>query len=380
MARRVKEANFWVSYSDLATGLMIVFMVVMLLMVVRSKLQTAMQQDRVRDVVESIEIILNTKSKLAESINKALESEQVKADTVTAQVEIADQSLSFELDDDKLKPAGREFLRRVIPPYVCALWMQDLENCTDESGASCGRLDPERPRGVRRILVRGHGSMVGGYGYNQNLSSRRAQTVVAETHRILLRAVEREGGFQLDSDDVWGQVPDACRQDPEALQHYVRERLWAVATGDTEHCTAAVNAAAGQIWCDDLTRAEMNDPTFQKVTFGLEVTGDDMTGLLLDVVALRREVGGDQAQAGEVERIADEVASACWKDPRRYHGCSKYVDECLGEPVGRPSRDLCTGMFLAIGALPEGALARMAADACDAPDAAARLPRCVSLP
>ena len=52
MGRKVKEANFWVSYSDLATGLMIVFMVVMLLMVARSRMQSATQQERVQNVVQ----------------------------------------------------------------------------------------------------------------------------------------------------------------------------------------------------------------------------------------------------------------------------------------------------------------------------------------
>ncbi|GEM_PF-2886908 len=358
MAREVKQANFWVSYSDLATGLMIVFMVVMLLMVVRSKLQTAMQQDRVREVVESIEIILNTKSKLAESINKALETEQVQADTVTAQVEIADEALSFEKSLAVLKPEGREFLQGVIPPYVCALWEHDKKDC-ERADADCSRLDPERPRGVRRILVRGHASMVGTYEGNHQLSAARAETVVLEAHRILDRLADGGPEASGPAASAWTRLPTECRENTEALRRYARERLWAVATGDSEHCTASVNASKDRVWCDDVSDAEQDDVRFQKVTFGLEVTGDDMTGLLLDVVALRREVGGHQEEASAVEAIAADVASACWKDPRSYHGCEKYVEECL-EPGDRAeAASLCEGLFSTLQDEPGGSLAAM---------------------
>ena len=378
MGRRAKEANFWVSYSDLATGLMIVFMVVMLLMIVRSKLQAALQQDRVRDVVESIEIILNTKSRLAESINKALESEQVRADTVTAQVEIADKALSFEIDSALLRPEGRDFLRSVIPPYVCALWTHDRAGCLERGAADCDRLDPERPRGVRRILVRGHGSMLGGYVRNQVLSAERAQAVVLEAHRVLDVASSRGPDAARIPSEVWARLPADCRSDPGALRRYARERLWAVATGDSEHCTAKVNESGATTWCDDLSAAEKNDVRFQKVTFGLEVTGDDMTGLLLDVVALREEVGGDQREADVVERIAAHVALACWADPRSYHGCRKYVEECLlvqGEPTA-----ICTGFAARRREEPDGALQALVEDVCGEPGEMGRLPGCGGTP
>ena len=39
------------------------------------------------------------------------------------------------------------------------------------------------------------------------------------------------------------------------------------------------------------------DPEYRKVDFRLEVTGDDMTGLLADVVELRNTVGLQQDEA-----------------------------------------------------------------------------------
>ena len=373
MARKVKEANFWVSYSDLATGLMIIFMVVMLLMVVRSKLQAASQQDRVRDVVESIEIILNTKSKLAESINRALERKHIQADPVTAQVEIADEALSFVKGEAVLRDEGVSFLRGVIPPYVCALWLHDRSDCVRTAGTECSRLDPERPRGVRRILVRGHASMEGTYVVNHWLSGERAHAVVREAQLILDVAAESGPKAANIPHEVWSSMPSACQDDARALQRYARERLWGVATGDSEHCTAKNNESSETRWCDDLREDEKQDVTFQKVTFGLEVTGDDMTGLLLDVIALRREVGGAQEEAGAVERIAAEVASACWTNPRSYHGCAKYVEECLER---RGDAVMCAQFEARLSEEPDGTLRVLVEKLCALPDAQQRLPGC----
>ena len=66
MARKKRETNFWVSYSDLATGMMIIFMVVMLLMIAIQKKKSNAQQEAVNQVVTKLGTILKTKPKFAE--------------------------------------------------------------------------------------------------------------------------------------------------------------------------------------------------------------------------------------------------------------------------------------------------------------------------
>ena len=368
MARKVKEANFWVSYSDLATGLMIVFMVVMLLMVVRSKLQTAMQQDRVKDVVQSIEIILSAKSRLANDIKTAIDDKSVQVDPVTAQVKISNKALAFPVNSAALGPEGLEFLGWIVPRYVCSLWQHDRKECLDKGLSACERVDPEAPGGVRRILVRGHASLQGESRRNRELSAERARSVVEEVHRLIdeFQEASREGSAP---PDAWASAPAECLASAASVALYARERLWAVATSDTEHCTDVVNRFAGEVECDgpdgELPDEVRTDEEYQKVTFGLEVTGDDMTGLLLDVFALRQQVGGDPDEANQVEETAARVAKACWRDPTSYHGCEKYIRDCL-EGDDAVELQFCDGMFEKRRAEPDGALAVQVSKACAA--------------
>ena len=59
-----EDNTFWVSYSDLATGLMIVFMLVMLIMVMIQKKATEAQTETISEITSKLEIILGEKSKL----------------------------------------------------------------------------------------------------------------------------------------------------------------------------------------------------------------------------------------------------------------------------------------------------------------------------
>ena len=49
--------SFWVSYSDLATGLMIVFMLVMIIMVIMQKQSNEVQTDKLSELVRKLEMI-----------------------------------------------------------------------------------------------------------------------------------------------------------------------------------------------------------------------------------------------------------------------------------------------------------------------------------
>src|SRR5210317_2084295 len=91
-----EENNFWVSYSDLATGLMIVFMLVMLIMVMMQKKANEVQTETISEITSKLEIILGEKSKLADSINVAFKQDPtVQADPVTAQISIDEEALRF---------------------------------------------------------------------------------------------------------------------------------------------------------------------------------------------------------------------------------------------------------------------------------------------
>ncbi len=318
------ENNFWVSYSDLATGLMIVFMLVMLIMVIIQKDSTEQQSERISEITSKLEIILGEKSKLADSINVAFQSDpSVQADPVTAQISIDEDALQFAENKAKLKPDSLLFLRSFTPRYLCALWEYEQNKC-EKLGRECPRLDPEVPGGVRRIHITGHADMKGLYANNHQLSSDRAEEVVQQ---MLL---------SLKNNDALQSLPVVCKSQLSNLLTYAEERLWSSGAGESQHCTQSYNDSDLTEFngCDGLVGEAKEH---RKVDFRLEITGDDMTGLMADVVALRREVG-ESIEGDILATLADTVADTCWTNPRAYHGCQVFARDCLKDKT-KPNCD-----------------------------------------
>lgn len=322
--------TFWVSYSDLATGLMIVFMLVMLIMVMIQKKATEAQTETISEITSKLEIILGEKSKLADSINVAFkEDPTVQADPVTAQISIDEDALKFAENQALLQPKSLGFLKAFTPRYLCALWSHEQLKC-EKNNQECPRLDPENPGGVRRIHITGHADMKGLYADNHLLSAKRAEEVVQQ----MLASLKPNNAVLRD-------LPAACRTEVDALRTYAEERLWSSGAGETQHCTSKFNETSFDEYkgCDGLFGG---DPEYRKVDFRLEVTGDDMTGLLADVVELRNTVGLQQDESsGRINKLANTVVTTCWKEPKSYHGCQVFAKDCL-EDRTRPN---CKAMF-----------------------------------
>ena len=325
-----EENNFWVSYSDLATGLMIVFMLVMLIMVMIQKKATEAQSETISEITSKLEIILGEKSKLADSINVAFkEDPSVQADPVTAQISIDEDALKFAENQASLQPKSLDFIKAFTPRYLCALWSHEQLKCV-QNDKECPRLDPEAPGGVRRIHITGHADMKGLYADNHLLSAKRAEEVVQQ----MLTSLEPTNAELQD-------LPAVCRSKVDALRTYAEERLWSSGAGETQHCTSKFNEATSKEFkgCDGLLGEEKE---YRKVDFRLEVTGDDMTGLLADVVELRNTVGLQQDEsAGRLNTLAQTVVNRCWKEPKSYHGCQVFAKDCL-EDKTKPN---CALMF-----------------------------------
>jgi len=325
-----EESNFWVSYSDLATGLMIVFMLVMLIMVMIQKDATEAQTETISEITAKLEIILGEKSKLADSINVAFkEDPSVQADPVTAQISIDEEALRFAENKASLQPKSLQFLKAFTPKYLCALWSHEQLKCA-KVDKECPRLDPENPGGVRRIHITGHADMKGLYTDNHLLSANRAEEVVQQ----MLSSLSQ-------SNSSLSELPAVCKDKVDALRTYAEERLWSSGAGETQHCTSSFNEKSTSTeykGCDGLVG---EDTDHRKVDFRLEVTGDDMTGLLADVVELRETVGLQQEEGSRLNQLAQTVVTTCWKEPKTYHGCRVFARDCLKDNT-RPN---CNTMF-----------------------------------
>lgn len=346
--------SFWVSYSDLATGLMIVFMVVTLIMVALVVESSETQKESVQKIVIQLRVILNTRAQLADSIRQAFGDESgVDADPITAQLDVDDQKIRFEFGKADLQDDGKGFLREFTPRYLCAIWHHEQTvgtppACRFEAGEDCPRLDPEKPGGVRQIRVSGHADRYGAeYSRNHSLSAERAETVVQYMVRVLECAAGEPAA------NCWERIEDQplsaiklaaeCRGHEAEVLTYAQERLWAVGTGDSEHCQKLLTANGWDTCYADGQDRESADE--RKVTFGLQVTGDDMTGLLQHVERLQRTVGldDDAPQGLGLAHMTNVAAQACWDDMSAYHGCDELLRGCLAEePLNLPGH--CTAL------------------------------------
>ena len=366
MSGQQQEDSFWVSYSDLATGLMIVFLVVMLIMMAIAKQQDELEQERVEELVQELQIILGTRQQLAEAVNRAFaDNESISADPVTAQLTVAQDTVTFEKDNGSLDAKGKRFIEEFAPVYLCALWDQEDDTCSDKAEVKCRRIDPEDPERVRRILITGHADLEGDPRKNHYLSADRAEAVVHHVAEIMRCATGRDPLLKKISCPASLQFPAACdgKEQREALWRYSQERLYAVGAGEVAHCVQEAQRRPG-LTCEALTmdeRKEVSDATFRKVTFEVELTGSDMTGMLLDVLALEAEVSDAPPEPdSEIARLRDDVAEGCWAN-LQYHGCADFIEKCL---IDGPTQAgfLCEGFYQHLEGTRQGVLeARLAA-------------------
>ncbi len=325
--RRAPDDGFWSSYADLSTGTMVIFLLLLVSLAVQMRAQQESQSARVDELSRQVQIILGTRARLAESIHTAVGSTPgLAVDPVTAQLVFAqsEHTIAFPVGSAELDAQDREFLRGFVPSYICALHQRECTNAGTDT-ASCPRLDPGRPQGVRRILVTGHADLLGSGSDNLRLSAARANAVV--DHSLAL--IERGEGLSGD-----------CLTQREALWQYAQERFMALGAGDVEHCRARQNEALGVPCATDPLRTSPREqqPEYRRVTFELELTGADMTGLVLDLIALQEATGGldsTGSDEGELTTLRDTIAGRCWEDPSLYHDCGRYIDACLSaDPDG----------------------------------------------
>lgn len=353
---RAKQDTFWVSYSDLATGLMLVFMVVTLITVALMTRAAETQQESVRKIVVQLRVILNTRSRLADSIRQAFGDESgVDADPITAQLDVDESKIKFSLGEAVLLPESKEFLFDFTPRYLCAIWHHEQTSgskprCEVATTTRCPRLDPDQPGGVRQIEVSGHADRYGAqYQQNHSLSAVRAEVVVQYMVRVLACAAgEAPGCWERVRENLTladAKLPEACAEHEGEVLSYAQERLWAIGTGDSEHCQKLLSQH-GWTRCYE-PQHEREDADERKVTFGLQVTGDDMTGLLQHVDALQHTVGlgnetseetdssGDSSSAHSGPKTLSQMtafaAMSCWDDLDAYHGCDEFLRGCLSQ-------------------------------------------------
>lgn len=185
-ARDQAEKPFWISFSDLMTALMVLFLVAMAVALM------AVTQGLQRIEAEKVARAEAIKSCLADIAAVAQRTEFGGVAVKENSIEFGSRA-EFDKRGHELTPARRDFLRRFVPPVLTA--------------ARGGHCQPW----LKRIVVEGFASAEGTYLFNLNLSLQRSQRVLcvlldsraekapSEEDRRLIRRLFLVGGSSFNA-------------------------------------------------------------------------------------------------------------------------------------------------------------------------------------
>lgn len=150
--REEGEKPFWISFADLMTALMVLFLLVMsvaLLAVTRTiSEREQLEAERQAEIV-----------KLLDRIDKAAKKQGIRVDRNRAVIDFGDRA-RFDSASNALSPEQEQLLRSFVPEVLAI--------ARDKGGQ----------RWLKRIVVEGFTDRRGSYLYNLNLSLQRSQRVL----------------------------------------------------------------------------------------------------------------------------------------------------------------------------------------------------------
>lgn len=148
-AKQEGESPFWISFSDLMTALMTLFLIVMAVTLIQVVVPLEGKKQQRENAIKEI----------MSQIVKASEGEDVTVNAEEHSIKLG-KVVSFDNDVDSIDARGAVFLRRYIPKLLSAL------------NTNSGQL------WTRRIFVEGFTSKSGTYLHNLDLSLFRSRNVV----------------------------------------------------------------------------------------------------------------------------------------------------------------------------------------------------------
>lgn len=155
MKRRNKqEVNYWMSYADLMSAMLMVFALLLTLVILDIRELQEQQEKKIEDVV-------SVKSEIIRALTEAFEESNVsiEVDQQTGAIRFPG-SVLYEYNSSEISSKGKEFLNLFVPKYLGIL-LQD-------------RFKDE----ISSVIIEGHTDKNGTYLYNMKLSQERAYSVL----------------------------------------------------------------------------------------------------------------------------------------------------------------------------------------------------------
>jgi len=339
-----QQHSFWISYSDLATGLMMVFLLLMVMLWKQAQDEKKAAEANVRALVEETEHYLEDIEELAEHLTTGMKDRLVtgvEINSSTGQLTVRPEAVSFGTRETGLDDNDRTALQSFAPRYMCLLWYHEARELTflDPQGRKTAdeqrepadsEADADRPRPalIRRVEVTGHADMQGnsnvvvgkrksprepfptalGLNSNQLYASSRAASVSGFISS-LLRDCDEKG--TCESLFAGKGTPDEyarmCASSSQRVWNYTQERLHVAGAGHIHQCLDALRRKADlPLGCED-PKGDSEDKSARLVNFSLRFRELDLSKQVVEIS--RPELGNARCRQkdGEMEFAHDQA-------------------------------------------------------------------------
>ncbi|MDY0407706.1 OmpA family protein [Virgibacillus soli] len=150
-----EDGQFWPSFTDLLTTILLCFMLIFIIMMVIKSLQ-------IEEMKETLDQIMGVRSKLVSELKEEFTESAygIEVDDKTGAI-IFDTEILFAYDKAELKPDSFQFLDEFVPKYLDILFASGYEDY------------------IAEIIIEGHTDRDGTYLYNLELAQERAYSVAS---------------------------------------------------------------------------------------------------------------------------------------------------------------------------------------------------------
>jgi len=169
-----RETNFWMSYSDLMAGMLLVFALLLVVALFHYAELTRRRQLRLQNQEAKMKAFYALQQELIGDLREAFSQDAVSIDPDTGVLRI-EAGILFGEGEATLSPEGEARLDAIFDAYISVV------------------LDEAYRPFLKQIEIEGHTNSNGGYLYNLELSQQRALTVM---RRLLARAGDRRDTLQ----------------------------------------------------------------------------------------------------------------------------------------------------------------------------------------